>query len=388
MRIGIDARFFGPIGKGLGRYTERLIEHLEEIDDQNEYVIFLRQENFQAFKPRRKNFQKVLADFSWYSFAEQVQMPIAISKTHCDLLHFPHFNVPLFVPIPFVVTIHDLILIQFPTKKATALGPFYYWIKKRGYSLVLRHAVNRARVIITVSAFSKNQILNTFPSTRGKILVTHEAVNRPGVKSAKPDAPLPRAVLEKYKLNEKYLLYVGNAYPHKNLERLIEVWAGLSSQMAPCPHLALVGKKDFFYERLSHLVSKRGLHSLIHFIGQVTDEELEPLYQNAAAFIFPSLLEGFGLPPLEAMANDIPVLSSHVSSMPEILGNAPMYFDPHDVSDIIHTIKTALKDEEKRILAIQRGREQIKKYSWTDLAKKTLLAYEDAIQRPHSIHYS
>ena len=129
MKIGIDARFFGSIGKGLGRYTQKLIENLEKIDNENQYVVFLRKENFDEYQPRNKKFQKVLANYQWYTFSEQIKMPLLLNKFNIDLVHFPHFNVPFFYRKKFVVTIHDLILLEFPTVRGTTLNPFFYKIK-------------------------------------------------------------------------------------------------------------------------------------------------------------------------------------------------------------------------------------------------------------------
>lgn len=159
MFIGIDARFFGSIGKGLGRYTQKLIENLEKIDHENQYVVFLRKENFDEYQPKNKNFQKALADYQWYTFSEQIKMPLLLNKFNFDLVHFPHFNVPFFYRKKFVVTIHDLILLQFPTVKGTMLNPVFYKIKFWCYKFIIWSAIKRARRIITVSNFTKNELL-------------------------------------------------------------------------------------------------------------------------------------------------------------------------------------------------------------------------------------
>lgn len=153
MRIGIDARFYGSIGKGLGRYTQKLIQHLEQIDTENQYVIFLRKENFEDYQPFNKNFQKVLADYPWYTFSEQLFFPLLLRKYKLDLVHFPHFNVPILYFGKFVLTIHDLILTHFPTLKATRLSPLWYWVKYAAYKLAISSAVRRSEKIITVSEF-------------------------------------------------------------------------------------------------------------------------------------------------------------------------------------------------------------------------------------------
>src|SRR3990172_6348218 len=133
MRIGIDARFFGSVGKGLGRYTRKLIESIEKLDHVNSYFIFLRKENWPEYQPQKNNFTKVLADIPWYSLREQIQMPKILKKYGLDLVHFPHFNVPTFYGGKFVVTIHDLILFSYPTKRATTLSPLTYFFKKRAH---------------------------------------------------------------------------------------------------------------------------------------------------------------------------------------------------------------------------------------------------------------
>ena len=148
--IGIDARFYGTIGKGLGRYTQKLIENLEKTDTENRYFVFLRKENFEEYQPKNPNFQKVMADYKWYTVYEQINMPRILSKYKLDLVHFPHFNVPIFYRKRFIITIHDLILIHFPTIRGTTLNPFCYWIKFLAYKVIIDSAIKRAKKIITV----------------------------------------------------------------------------------------------------------------------------------------------------------------------------------------------------------------------------------------------
>lgn len=220
MKIGIDARFFGLMGKGLGRYTQKLIEHLEAIDHENQYVVFLRKENFDEYQPYNKNFSKVLADYQWYSFSEQIFFPKLLNKHNLDLMHFPHFNVPLLYRRKFVLTIHDLILLHFPTIRATMLNTFFYWIKYLMYKFVIGSAIGRAKQIIAVSQFTKDDISKEYPKAKGKIQVTHEASDN----ICRISNVSPHLILEKYGIIKPYLLYVGNAYPHKNLEKLVEAF--------------------------------------------------------------------------------------------------------------------------------------------------------------------
>lgn len=373
MRIGIDARFYGPQTKGLGRYCEKLVQYLQVLDQQNEYIIFLRKENWGEFTPENKNFSKVLADFRWYSLAEQFKMPSLLRQQKLDLMHFPHFNVPLFYRGKFVVTIHDLILTHFPTQRASTLSPFLYWFKHLAYRAVIRRAIKKAVKIITISEYSKKQIVENFRINPAKIAVTYEATS--------DFKPTPAKIKEsefllKYRLKFPYLLYVGNAYPHKNLERLISVFKNLTREKKLDLNLVFVGKLDYFYARLQNLAKQLKLIDKVFFLGYVEDEELKFLYQKARLYVFPSLAEGFGLPPLEAMTQGLPVISSNASCLPEILGEAAYYFYPDQDKSLAEAILRMIEDENLRKSFIVKGEAQAKKYSWPALAQKTLELYQ------------
>ncbi|KKQ52553.1 MAG: glycosyl transferase, group 1 [Parcubacteria group bacterium GW2011_GWD2_38_11] len=370
MIIGIDARFFGLLGKGLGRYTQKLIEHLEAIDSENQYVVFLRKENFDEYQPFNKNFTKVLADYRWYSFAEQILYPRLLREYKFDLVHFPHFNVPLLYRRPFVLTIHDLILVHFPTLRATKLNPLWYWIKYVAYKWTISSAIKRAKSIIAVSEFTKNDILGEYPEAKAKINVTYEACDD----LCRISSSAPHLILEKYGIIKPYLLYVGNAYPHKNLQQLIDAFAIVSSTF-PDMQLALVGKEDFFYQRLKAYCLKKNIVG-VHFLGFVSDQDLDVLYRFAKAYVFPSLYEGFGLPPLEAMAKGAVVVSSDHPCMREILEDAAWYVDAHSAEKFAEGIVNVLDDKNLRLNLIEKGYQQIKKYSWNKMAKETLVIYE------------
>jgi glycosyltransferase involved in cell wall biosynthesis len=224
-RIGIDARFFGSIGKGLGRYTQKLIENLEKTDTKNQYLIFLREENFQEYQPQNSNFQKVLADYPWYSFAEQIFFPKLLNSFKLDLVHFPHFNVPIFYRKKFVLTIHDLILIHFPTLRGTTLNPIWYGLKYLAYKLAIASAIRRSRAIFTVSEFTKNDILAHYKVEKVKIKVTYEASEN----FCRITEKSHEEILKKYGIIMPYIMYVGNAYPHKNLEKFVEAFGLFSA---------------------------------------------------------------------------------------------------------------------------------------------------------------
>jgi len=370
MRIGIDARFYGSLGKGLGRYTQKLIEYLEKIDGENQYFIFMREENWEEYQPKRKNFTKVMANIPWYSFREQVFFPKILKRNRLDLVHFPHFNVPYFYKGKFIVTIHDLILFRFPTKKATTLSPVLYFFKRLGYRAVMNRAVRKAQAIIAVSNFTKKDILDNFRIDPQKIFVTHEAAD---MKDFLPDMACDD-ILKKYGIMKPYILYVGNAYPHKNLERLVLAFQE-AVKKHPSLSLVMVGKSDYFYRSLNKFVKDNNADNVI-FTGEVDDRHLNSIYRESKLYVFPSLYEGFGLPPLEAMSMDVPVISSSSSCLPEILGDAAYYFDPIGISEISEVIDRVITDICLRQKLIKNGKEQIQKYSWIDLARKTLDIYQ------------
>ncbi len=391
MRIGIDARFFGPKQKGLGRYVQKLIENLPNSDD-FEFVIFLRKENFDDFEPPAKNFKKVLADWKWYTFAEQIFMPIKIWQEKIDLMHFPHFNVPIFCPTKFVVTIHDLVLKKFPTKRApsagsgqaTTLNPLLYKIKEFGYKLVLSHAIKKSQKIIVPSNFTKNEILNYFKIKPEKIQVIYEGVPQQTTNSKQ--LTTNNKLFEKYGIKGPYILYVGNAYPHKNLEGLIRAFSRIYTNLGTNfreLQLVLVGEIDYFYKRLQQTTIQQynniTINEQIVFTGFVPDDDLPELYKNAILYVSPAFFEGFGLPALEAMSYGAPVAASSGGAQPEISGEAALYFDPHDIDNMAEKITTLLKDEKLRKSLASKGREQVKKYSWQKMAEKTMEIYKEIL---------
>lgn len=370
MKIGIDARFYGSLGKGLGRYTEKLIKYLEKIDNRNSYYILLRKENWDDYKPQKENFNKVLADYRWYTIQEQIMMPVIIKKLGVDLMHFTHFNVPFFYSGKFIVTIHDLILTKYPTQRATKLGPLKYKLKHFGYQAIIRSAIKRAKAVIAVSKYTKEEIEEHFSVAAKKIFVTHEGVDPLTLNDKDPNH-----VLGSYQIKKPYLLYVGNVYPHKNIEGLINAFEKVLVAK-PDLKLVLVGKHDYFFQKIKNLVRQMGLDQKVIFTGFVTDEDLPHIYINAELYCFPSFCEGFGLPALEALYSGIPVVASDNSCLPEILGRAAIYFNPNSIEQITEKINYVLDNKTISDEMIERGYEQVKIFSWEKMAKATLDLYE------------
>ncbi len=373
MKIGIDARFYGSLGKGLGRYTSELIAQLEKLDKKNEYVVFLRQDNWNQYQPQAKNFRKVLAEYQWYSWREQLLYPFFLRKHQLDLMHFPHFNVPLLYRRPFVVTVHDLILLQYPTNRASRLGPLTYKLKFWAYRRVIGSALKRARGILTVSKTTRRDIQQHFPHTeRKQIIVTYGACAAQfrGTEADDTGQNQPAVGPE-----NPFMLYVGNAYPHKNLARLIASFQRFRERSHTEWNLLLVGAPDYFYERLQTEMAELGLTDGVKFFGHASDEELTALYREAQFYVFPSLCEGFGLPPLEAMCNGLPVTASDASCLPEILGGAATYFNAKSTPDMTQAMHRLATDTDLKETLREKGYRQAKRFDWETTARKTLETY-------------
>lgn len=364
MKIGIDCRMLGPEQGGLGRYVEQLVTHLAKIDRHNEYVLFLRQANFERVSTKGFKAVKVLADIPWYSWREQTELPAIIAAHKVDLMHFPHWNIPLRYRGRFVVTIHDLIMYHYPRPEATTLGPVGYWLKDKVARYVTKQATVRASQILTTSEFTTRDLTQTLGVPHAKMTVTYQAP------TALP-APLPGAVT----IRAPYVLYVGSAYPHKNLETLVRAWAEVNSQTNGQFRLVLIGAPSVFYERLEQIIATEQIPHIIR-VSHQSDAALAAWYKGASAYVFPSLYEGFGLPPLEAMQYDVPIVASDASCLPEVLGPAAAYFDPTAPDDIARALLPVLVDKTAASDLIQTGHTQLAQYSWEKLAHQTLAVYE------------
>ena len=381
MRIGIDARFLGPGSKGLGRYTQKLLLHIQEIHDEHTYVIFLRKENESLFVSDDPRFTKVIADYKWYSLAELTLFVWTLLRAKCDLVHFPHFNVPLMYYKPFIVTVHDLILLRFPTHKNSTRSRALYWLKYQIYKLVIARAISGAASIIAVSDFTRNDILEHYAVAPEKVIRIYEAGSDIS-KNTQGKSLATEAVRSIIESQQKYFLYVGNAYPHKNLDGLVEAFAQYKIEHKESQaQLVLVGRKDFFYKRLEQHMRRISdtyaitLSECVVILDTIDNVSLELLYQKAHAFVFASLYEGFGLPPLEACSYGVPVLSSQVSSMPEVLGDAALYADPTHAKEFARAMSVIDTDQELRVRLRERGPLQAQKFSWQRMAQETHSLY-------------
>lgn len=359
LRIIIDARMIGE--SGVGRYIKNLIEQLQIIDNKNDYFILLRKKDYEdlTFK---KNFTKILADFRWYSFSEQLKLPGLLDAIKPDLVHFPHFNVPVFYKGNFVVTVHDLIHQHFSMQRVTTHGPIFYKIKRLGYKKVFETALKKSKKILVPSNFVKKQLIDDWKIIENKITVTYEAVD--------DSLLLIEKKKETEKNNESYIFYVGNAHPHKNVEGLIKAFLRLKEKYADLK-LILAGYDHYFWQR----IKKQFQDKDIIYKGFVSDEELVVLFKNAKAFVMPSFEEGFGIPVLEAFSSSCPVVSSNAGSLPEIGKDACLYFDPHNSDDMTEKISQIMDNEKLRNELIKKGLKRYKEFSWQKMAKETLEVY-------------
>lgn len=374
MKIGIDARFFGSQGKGLGRYTQKLIEELEKVDIHNQYYIFLNKHNINEYNPTNPNFHKVLANIPWYSWQEQILLPRLLQKYHLDLVHFPHFNIPLLYRKPYVVTIHDLILLEYPTRKASRLNALMYMVKNIAYRLVILNAVYTAKKIITISEYTRQSLVKHFRIPAQSMEMIYEGID---LEKFNPLNAQSFDFSSFHLVPENYLLYVGNVYPHKNIDVLVKVFASLKKRPTINSNLklVLVGKKDHFLEGIIQQVKDLGLEDSVVFPGYVPDEQLISLYESCLCYVFPSLYEGFGLPPLEAIALGAPVVVSNTTCLPEIFGEHIEYFNPKSSQDMEAVLYEFIMNPDNRYQQKTFHPEILSKYSWVDMAESTKNVY-------------
>jgi len=370
MRIGIDARLWGEEeNRGLGRYVKELILNLEKTANQDSFFIFLTKNNFDDYQPSAPNFQKRLWDVRWYTLKEQTSFQ-PLLRANLDLVHFPHWNVPYFFNQPFVVTIHDLILLESNRQRqATTLGHTRYALKFAGFKFILKNTLAKASKIIAISEGTKQIIQQFYPFTAPKIQTIYEGVT---------SLPANRAItMTDHNITKPYFLYVGSAYPHKNLEFLIKAFTEFNQKQNNAYQLVLVGREDFFYQRLKQTMNP--ILSSIIFWGQATDIELGALYQDATAFVTASLQEGFALPALEAMAAGLPVLASNIPCFREILGPAALYFNPKNTNNFTAQLNNLLANHDLRNQLIMAAQHQIQKFSWLKCAQETLAVYKNVL---------
>ncbi|MFH1145724.1 MAG: glycosyltransferase family 1 protein [bacterium] len=369
MRIGIDARMYDE--GGVGRYIKQIIAGLERLSSKDEFYVFVLPSC--QWHPTSARWHRVETNIRWYTIKEQMFLPFILFKYRLDIMHFPQYNVPLFYNRPFVITIHDVIEWERHSDRVTTLPVWWFWIKMKCMRLIWQSAVKRARKILTVSHWSKEKIADIF-DVRDKITVTYLGVDQ-----------LIASKRQRHPGN--FLLYVGTAYPHKNLEFLVNNFRSLLTRF-PYLNLTLVGDFNFFYQRLEQYAVGLGLlichrpptpadNGMVCFTSKVSDDTLSQLYATALVFVMPSLEEGFGLPPVEALLAGCPVMSSNASCLPEILQNQALFFDPYSQQDFMVKFGNFLEGKQKyEQLAMESEAIFLSRFSWERCVSKTYEAYQ------------
>lgn len=368
MNIGIDARLIDETG--VGRYIRNLMSELSVLDTTNNYVVFLPPKSFADFSLPNSRWSKVKTTVHWHTVSEQFVMPRLFRSHRLDLVHIPYHNPPIFYGGRMILTIHDLTILHFATGKATTLPLPIYLLKRLGYWIELWVGLRRAAGVIAVSQSTKQEIMDHFHVPSEKITVTYEGVD------ARISDTQERRV--KRIVPESYFLYVGNAYPHKNVETLLRAYALYVKRREhkPISKLVLVGGDDFFYRALKTRVHTLNLESFVVFFGPANDRELTSLYTHAVAFVFPSLMEGFGLPALEALSLGCPVIASDIRVFHEILGDHVQYVDPKNPDSIAAALACVGDTGTNNNQAHGRARIDFDAYSWMRMAQETLTLYE------------
>lgn len=363
-KIVIDAR---GLRTSSGRYVERLIEHLQEVDTDlsHRYVILLSPKDMDGWAPKSKRFTKVACRYKDFSFGEQLGLAWQLYKLNANLVHFPMAQQPILYQRAVVTTIQDLTTLRFDNP---AKNRWVFKVKQLVYHWVVLIVAKKSRAIFAISEYTKGDVARYTNTNSRKITVTLEA----GDSVTDPPEVVPELV------DKQFIMYVGRPTPHKNLPRLIEAYTQLK-QKHPNLHLVLAGKQDANYKRIARDVRQRGIEDVI-FTGFIPDGQLRWLFENCAAYVFPSLSEGFGLPGLEAMANGAPVVSSNATSLPEVQGDAAHYFNPEDVDDMARAINAVLTKPELRAKLIDLGKKQVAKFSWKRMAEQTLAVYKEVLK--------
>jgi glycosyltransferase involved in cell wall biosynthesis len=366
VRIGIDARKLHDFG--IGTYIRNLLRQLARQDRQTEFVVFCRPEDRETLASLGENFRAVVEIAPTYSIAEQVRLPIAIRREGVTLYHAPHYVLPPLVRCRSVVTIHDCIHLMFPQYLPNRLALEY---ARTSISLAAR----RATRVLTVSESSKRDILRFVSTESDKITVIYNAYDeRFGVEPREEDVVRVR---ERYQLHDEFVLYAGNVKPHKNLERLIVAFDLVRKRGLDHLKLVLIGDDISRYSALRRAVHQHQLHKYVRFLGYLPEETLAVMYRLAGLFVFPSLYEGFGLPPLEAMASGTPVVTSNVSSLPEVAGDAAILVDPHDPHAIADGVYRLLTDEHLRRDLRLKGLARARQFSWEESVRRVRAIYEE-----------
>lgn len=359
--IAIDARI---ITSSTGTYVERLLHYLQQVDRVNSYTVLLRAKDENRWKPTASNFSVKVADYDNYSLAEQTKFKDFLDELHPDLVHFCMPQQPVLYKGLHVTTIHDLTLLRTYNSDKNWL---VYHFKQLVGRFVFKSVIKSSAYILTPSRYSKNEIVKFSHVNPDKVVVTHLSA----------DVDFNKLVPYQTRFKE-FLLYVGQQSDYKNTRRLGEAHQHLLEKH-PDLGLILVGNINASAKINQDYFKKKNYKNIV-FTGFLPNEQRDWLYKNAAAYVFPSKMEGFGLPGLEAMGYGAPVISSNATCLPEVYEDAAYYFDPKDVKDMTRAIDEVISDDKLRSELIQKGYRQLAKFSWETTAKQTHSVYMDALK--------
>ena len=381
LRIAIDARRLKDFG--IGTYIRNLVQALARIDTQDVFILVAHQRDAHDLASLPKNFEIVTYEHADTDLVAQAGFPMLLARLAADLYHIPLNAVPVFMPKPYVVTIHDMSSLLWERREGARNSVRLYRF---------RRGLLRADKVIAVSGATRRDIENLLGIPPERIRQIYNAPDPKfsehpppaDARAAGPDAYQleRRRILERYQINYPFLLYAGNIRPQKNIPRLVEAFAVLRHDLESHPvykdlRLIIIGDEISAHPAVRRTVIHGGVQHLVRFLGFVPFDTLRVFFESAAAFVFPSLYEGFGLPPLEAMATGTPVVTSNVSSLPEVVGDAAVTVNPENVFDIARGIRDVLLDEDLRRRLIRRGYEHIQKFSWQRTAEEVLETYRE-----------
>jgi len=360
MRIGIDARLAGSAHGGIGRYTEELLRYLTQ-SDEHCWVVFVHNTQQLPWISALKNVEVICVPVRHYTLREQFVMPKVFARAKLDLLHIPHFNIPLMYRGKYVVTIHDLLWHERRDRNATTLSPLMHMLKYRAYTFVAETAIRRAAKVLVPTEHVKH-IVRAY-TTDSHIVVTPEGVSHAyHIEGERADRMYP------------YVMYTGSLYPHKNVEYLLSIL-----EQMPELHAVIVSGRSVFHTAFWAEVLKCKLEMRVHMEPSLEDDAVAALYRSAVALVFPSFSEGFGLPGLEAMACGCPVLASDIPVFREVYKTAAAYIDPHDPQSAVRELRQLMKEKKLRAMYTHKTESVLRLYSWQHMANTTLKVYEDVL---------
>ncbi|HYL78972.1 MAG TPA: glycosyltransferase family 1 protein [Bryobacteraceae bacterium] len=384
LRIVLDTRRVADFG--IGTYIRNLVRTLAKLDPKNQYTLITSAKDVPEFADLPASFETVPYEKKGRAGPAQFGFSIFLRNFPADVYHIPLNAVPLWMPKPYMVTIHDMSSLLFANQAGyrNSLRLFY-----------LRRGLLRADRVLAVSTATRRDVESVLGIPASRVRVVYNApdlvfspaaarVSGNGTDAA--HSPEVQRVLDRYRIHYPFLLYVGRTNPQKNIPRLVEAFAVARGDLQEHAlykdlRLIIIGDEISKHPSLRHAVIQSRVEESVRFLGFVPIETLRAFYQAAAAFVFPSLYEGFGLPPLEAMACGTPVVCSNVSSLPEVVGDAAQIVNPENVFDIARGIRELLLDGELRARLIERGFEHLKKFSWERSAAQVLLTYEEIAGR-------